>query len=49
MCKTKNSTRFYSKDETRLEQGCDKKTSSKPVLNKLKVIQGSTSIFWDLI
>jgi hypothetical protein len=47
----KNSTRFYFKDETRLEQGCDKKTYSKLVLNKLKVIQGPTSIYtnWDLI
>ncbi len=40
----KNSTRFYSKNETKLKQGCDKKTYSKLVLNKLKVIQGLTFI-----
>jgi hypothetical protein len=32
----KNQTRFYYKNETKIEQGCDKKTFPKLILNRLK-------------
>jgi len=40
-----NSTRFYYKNETKIEQNYDKKTYPKLVLNKLKVLKNSTSIY----
>jgi hypothetical protein len=41
----KNPTRFYCKNGTRIEQGCDKRTYPKLVLNKLKVMWDSTYIY----
>jgi len=41
----KNLTRLYYKNETRTKQGCDKKKYPKLVLNRLKVIEGLTSIY----
>ncbi len=41
----KNSTRFYYKNETKIKQGCDKKTYPKLVLNILKVMGGPTPIY----
>ncbi len=44
----KNSTRFYCKNEIRIEQSCDKKIYPRLMLNILKVIRNSTFIytFW---
>jgi hypothetical protein len=39
----KNSTNFYCKKE--IEQGYNKKTYPRPMLNKLKVVINSTSIY----
>jgi hypothetical protein len=39
------STRFYCKEETKKEQGYDKKTYPKLMLNKLKVIGNFTFIY----
>jgi hypothetical protein len=41
----KNSTRFYVKKEIKTKQVYDKKMYPKLVLNKLKVIKNSTSIY----
>jgi hypothetical protein len=41
----KNSTRFYYKNETKIKQGCDKKTYPKLVLNRLKIMGNSTFIY----
>jgi hypothetical protein len=41
----KNLTRFYCKNEIRIEQCCDKKIYPKLMLNILKVIRNSTSIY----
>jgi hypothetical protein len=43
-----NSIRFYCKEEIKIEQGYDKKTYPKLVLNKLKVMKNSTSIYTHL-
>jgi hypothetical protein len=42
-CANKNPTRFYYKEET--EQGYDKKSYPKLMLNKLKVMKNSTAIY----
>jgi len=39
----KNSTKFYCKNK--IEQGYNKKTYPRPMLNKLKVVINSTSIY----
>ncbi len=46
-CKVQNNnpTRFYCKEETKMKQGQDKKTYQKLVLNKLKTMGNSTSIY----
>ncbi len=41
----KNPTIFNYKNETKIKQGYDNKTYSKLVLNKLKLIKNSTSIY----
>ncbi len=41
----KNPTRYYCKEEIKTKQGYDKKTCPKLMLNKLKVMKNSTSIY----
>ncbi len=41
----KNPTRFYYKNEIKINQGYDKKTYPKLMLNKLKLMWDSTSIY----
>jgi hypothetical protein len=41
----KNSTTFYYKKETKTKRGYDKKTYSKLMLNTVKVMGNSTSIY----
>jgi len=40
-----NSTRFFCNNEIKIEQGCDKRMFPKLMLNRLKIMGNSTSMY----